>query len=254
MLVEGASLVSVELGFADVLGAATSGLLLPAASYTQTAPFTYAPYELFAPVYSAIAESLKVARAKVVLLSVPHVTRLYGLRPATELWNARDDLATFGMTVAADCDGSPNLVFTGAVVPRLAQLALTAGAPQTLSCADVPGAADAVLTPADVTILDGIVGRMNAQIREIATTNGWAFADLDALYSSVSSARQSYRATEQLACVYPYGAFISFDGVHPTLAGNQAIADLVALAVNSTYGFTIPVSSAKPIAPTSLCP
>jgi hypothetical protein len=254
MLVEGASLVSVELGFADVVGAATSGLLTAAGSYTQTAPFTYAPYALFAPAYSAIAESLKVAKAKVVLLSVPHVTRLYAIRPGAELWSARDDLSTFGITVAADCDGSPNLVFTGALIPRLAQLALTAGAAQSLSCADVPGAADAILTPADVAILDGIVGQMNAQIRQIATTNGWAFADLDTLYSGLSAARQPYRATEQLSCVHPYGTFISFDGVHPTLAGNQAIAGLVAAALNSTYGFAIPVAPVPAIAPVLLCP
>src|ERR1017187_3976959 len=59
MIVEQPSLVSVELALAEVLPAATTGLLVPAASYTQSAPFTYVPAEIFAPLYAAIADSAK---------------------------------------------------------------------------------------------------------------------------------------------------------------------------------------------------
>lgn len=240
LLVRGASLVSVEFGMAEVLTAATSGLLVPATSYTQATPYTYVPAPLFAPVYSAIADSVKKSGARVVLLTVPHVTRAYGLRTGADLWSARTELAAAGIALAPDCNGSTNLIFTGAVVPRLARAALTSTAPVPFSCADVPLTADAVLTPADVSVLDGVVNQMNAQIRKLATQNGWALADLDALFSEFSSARPPYRSSEELGCVYPYGASVSLDGIRPNVEGHVAIANLVAQALNTTYGFTIP--------------
>ena len=252
-IVKGASFVSIEFGLTEVLRAATSGLLVPAASYTQTAPWTYVPAAVFAVAYGAIADSVKKSGARAVLLSVPHVTRLFGMRPASEIWNARAGLATYGVAVASDCNGSQNLVFTGGV-PKLAQSALTAASAQIFSCADVGAAADGVLTPADVTTLNAVVDQMNVQIRQLATTNGWAFADVDAVFSQFVATRAPYSASEQLACVYPYGSWVSLDGAHPNLAGQQAIANAVATAVNATYRLDIPVPAALPVTGTPLCP
>ena len=257
MLVQGPSFVSVELGFAELLPAAISGRLAPATSYTQIG-FTYVPAPIFAPVFSAIADSVKRSRAGAVLLSVPHVTRLASMRPAAELWAARDELAAFGVTVSPDCNGSANLIVAGAVVPLRAALALASITPrmprksQLLSCADIPGASDYVLTPSDVALLDGITEQMNAQIRQVAEKNGWAFADLDAVYAGFVAGRVPYRASEQLNCVYPYGRFMSLDGVHPNVLGHQAIANAVALAVNAKYGSSIPVIQPSGT-PASIC-
>jgi hypothetical protein len=53
MLVESPSFVSVELGFAEVLGAATSGLVVPATAYGQPAgTYSYIPASVFSPVYA----------------------------------------------------------------------------------------------------------------------------------------------------------------------------------------------------------
>src|SRR5207237_6789127 len=51
MMSENPTLVSVELGANEVLGAATSGLLLPATAYGTT--FTYVPFAVWQPVYAA---------------------------------------------------------------------------------------------------------------------------------------------------------------------------------------------------------
>ncbi|MFI5309906.1 MAG: hypothetical protein ACHQQ3_01625 [Gemmatimonadales bacterium] len=254
MIIQRPTLIAIEVGLEEVVGALTTGLLVGATSYTQAAPFTFVPAPLFAPVYAAIADSARQTGARVVLLSVPHVTRLYGLRPAAELWAARADLATFGVAVAADCSGSANLVFTPSVVPALAARAAAALSAQALSCADVPGSADAILTPADVATLDAAVDQMNTQIKQLAGKNGWAFADLDATYASFTVARPAYRAVEELACASPYGAYVSLDGVHPNVAGHVAVANLVAAAVNATYGFEIPVSQPLSLARAILCP
>lgn len=256
MRVEGPTFVSVELGFTEVLGAATSGLLVPATSYTQVAPYTYVPAAVFAPVYSAIADSIALTGAKVVLLSVPKVSGLYALRPAAELWNDRADLATFGITVTADCGTSPNFVFTAALVPSLAASYASTGAMQNLSCTDIPGTADAILTPADITTLDAVVTDMNTQIQQLAQQNGWAFADLTGVYPPPLAARTPYAASDQLTCVYPYGAYVSLDGVFPSAQGQAVIASTVATAVDAKYGFTITIGTPAPtgITAAKLCP
>jgi hypothetical protein len=252
--IEGASFVSVELGLSEVLGAATSGLLVAATSYTQAAPYTYVPAALFAPVFGAIADSVKLSGARVVLLSVPKVSALSALRPASELWNDRAELATFGIIVAADCGTSANLVFTATLVRSLAAAYATTATPQSLSCTDVPGTADAILTPADITTLDAVVTQMNAQIQQVAQQNGWAFADLAGVYPQPVSARAAYAASDQLTCVYPYGTLVSLDGVFPNAAGQTAIASAVASAIDAKYGFSITVGASSPTGVTAVRP
>ena len=245
--IEGASFVSVELGLTEVLGAATSGLLMPATSYTQGTPYTYVPAAVFAPVFAAIADSVLLTRAKVVLLSVPRVSGLYALRPASELWSDRAELATFGINVTPDCGTSANFVFTGSLVPALAAKFAATGTAQSLSCTDVPGAADAILTPADIATLDAVVTQMNSQIQQVAQQNGWAFADLTGVYPPPLSMRRPYAASDQLTCVYPYGTFVSPDGVFPSPSGQAAIAATVASAIDAKYGFTIAAGTPLPI-------
>ncbi|MGH7656496.1 MAG: hypothetical protein ACREN6_17745 [Gemmatimonadaceae bacterium] len=256
MRVSAPTFVSVEFGLSEVLGAATSGLLVAATSYDQSAPYTYVPAEIFAPVFAAIADSVALTNAKVVLLSVPKVSALYALRPAAELAGDSTELASFGITVNANCAASPNFVFTGTLVPTLAAQFAATGTMQGLSCADVPGTADGVVTPADITTLDAVVDAMNAQIGQLAQQNGWAFADLTGVYPPPVSARAPYAAADQLTCLYPYGSFVSLDGIFPSAQGQAAIASVVASAIDAKYGFNIAIGTPSPIGTTApkLCP
>jgi hypothetical protein len=248
--------VSVELGLSEVLGAATSGLLVAATSYDQTAPYTYVPAAVFAPVFAAIADSVALTKAKVVLLSVPKVSTLYALRPAPEIWADSAELAGYGVTVNSDCATSANFVFTAARIPMLAAQFAASGTQQSLSCTDVPGTADGVLTPADITTLDAAVSGMNAQIAQVAQQNGWAFADLTGVYPPPVSARAPYSAADELTCVYPYGAYVSLDGAFPNAQGQSAIAAAVASVIDAKYGFTISIGAPAQIGVTAakLCP
>jgi hypothetical protein len=256
MRVVAPTFVSVELGLSEVLGAATSGLLIAATSYDQASPYTYVPATVFAPVFSAIADSVALTKAKVVLLSVPKVSALYALRPASEIWADSAELAGFGVTVNADCAASPNFLFTAVRIPAMAAQFAASGTRQSLSCTDVPGTSDAILTPADITTLDGTVSAMNAQIQMVAQRQGWAFADLTGVYPPPVSGRAPYSAAAELACVYPYGALVSLDGAFPSAQGQGSIASTVAGAIDATYGFTIAIGAPSQIAVTAvkLCP
>ncbi len=254
MLIEAPSFVSVELGANELLGAVTTGLVVPAAAYGQTAPYTYVPASVFGPVYAAIADSVKLTKARALLFTVPKPTSLVSLRAGSELWADRVALAAYGVLVASNCDGSANLVFTASLVPGLIAQAQGTGTAQALSCADVPGAVDYVLTPSDVGALNAVADQMNVQITALAKQNGWALVDANAVLTQIGAARPAYSVAAQLGCLNPYGQYVSLDGVHPNVAGHQLIANAAAEAVNAAYGFSIPTVPVAPLTPAQLCP
>jgi hypothetical protein len=71
-----------------------------------------------------------------------------------------------------------------------------------------------------------------------------------------ASPKPAYSASDQLTCVYPYGAYTSLDGVFPNAAGQQLIAWAAASAINNTYGLSLPTAPVSPVATTAarLCP
>jgi hypothetical protein len=253
MLVLRPTFVSVELGLTELLGASQAGLLVPAAAYGQVAPWTYVPQAVFAPVFKQVVDSVKLSGAKAVLLGVPRMSNLASMRAGTELWADRAALLTYGVVVAADCEASANLVATAAVVPALTARSRATGTPQPLSCADVPGTVDHVLTPADAAVLDQLADQISAQARQLAEQNGWAFVDLNGVFASIMAQRAPYSADAQLDCASPYGQYLSLDGVSLNVAGHQLVANAVAGAISARYGFTIP-ALAVPVVPTAqLC-
>ena len=254
MLVQSPSFVSVELGLAEVLGAATSGRVVAATSYAQPASaYSYIPAAVFAPAFAAVGDSVKKSKAKAVLFGVPRVTNLAGFRTGDELFAERVALAASGVAVSANCSGNANLMFVASLVPGLAAAAQASGSAQTLSCADVPGAADFVLTSAEQAALNGSVDAMNVQIQALADQNGWAFVDVNAVFTVMIAGRAAYRAAAQFSCVNPYGQYVSLDGIYPNLAGHQLLANAAATALNAKFGFAIPTVVVTPVTAAALC-
>ena len=238
MLAQDPTFVSVELGANEVLGAATSGIVVPGV--------TFVPYAAWEPDYVEVIDSVRTTEARALLVTVPLVASIPSLRTGASVWAVRQQFAAFNVTVSADCEtgpGSTNLVFT-------AQLALRKVAegrqrpttsPAVLSCTDVPGATpDFILTPADTALLNGVVRQMNVRITELANANGYALLDANQVLSFIVGARAPYSLVAQLSCNIPYGQYISLDGVHPSNQGHILIANAAIEAVNEEYGFEIP--------------
>jgi len=256
MLVKAPTFVALELGTAEVLGAVTSGLLLPAATYVQAAPWTYVPAAVAAPIIAAIGDSIAKSAAKAVILSVPHMTRFPAFQAGRALAAQRTVLAALGVTVASNCDASVNVINVAAKIPSLVLQSITTGLPQPLSCADVPGSADHVLLPADVAVLDAAVDQINAQLKQLAQAHRWAFADLDLPFATMLAGTGPYAAGAHLTCTMPYGWYFSLDGLRPTAEGQRLIANAVALAINDAYRLglsTLGVSTLLPLR-ASPCP
>ena len=241
MMSQDPTFVSVELGANEVLGAATSGLVIPGV--------TFVPVPGWEPGYVEVIDSVKSTGARALLVTVPLVGSIPSMRTGASVWAVRQQFAAFNVLVSADCEvgpGSTNLVFTAQLALRKvaegrARAAQGAG-PATLSCLDVPGATpDFILTPADTATINGVVRQMNVRITELAEANGYALLDANEVLGFIVSARAPYSLVAQLSCNIPYGQYISLDGVHPSNQGHILIANAAIEAINIEYEFEIPL-------------
>ena len=243
--------VTVELGANDALHAATSG---------DTTQLTTAA--VFQRQYDSLAAALAATGANVALINVPNVTNIpYITRgqvffclktgacpgvPATLPFS----LATF--TVDASCAPSPGVGDSMAVaLPGTAAIAqaLAGGGAANLNC----GAGTATITTTSTVPVGPVVTKtayraiaqrvvaFNATIAAEATSHGWAVANVDSTLKALVAAGQIPPIPNLSTPANLFGTYISLDGFHPATAGQKAIADLVAAAINTTYGTTLPL-------------
>ena len=251
MLQQDPSFVSVELGANEVLGAATSGRLV--------AGTTFLPYAVWQPLYDAVIDSVETTGARVLLVTVPDVSSIVSLRRGSEIFAQAAALQPNGVIVSADCNTAPgadNLIFVPSKVLGLIARAAALSAPQTLSCASTGSATtdDNVLDATEIATLAGTVEQMNAHIADIAEANGWALLDANAVLGVFVSENPAFSVRTLLTCAFPFGQYISFDGVHPNGFGHQMVANAAAAAINETYGWEIPSNPVAAIPAAQQCP
>lgn len=232
-------IVSVELGGNEVLQA-SRGLVAPGV--------TVVPVDVYRTAMANVLHYVAESRAKAVVFGLPRRgENLPSLRRADEIWAARGVFAAMYVIVAADCETSPNWVNVSTKVLTTlytAQQLKARGLPMpTLSCADVPGTMDDVVTPADMAWLNSALAHMNGVVSYYARMHGFAVASLGALYDR-ADLKGPYNPAAQLTSPAPYGPLISLDAIHPSAAGAAVLADAAAAALNARYGFGIPLSGA----------
>jgi lysophospholipase L1-like esterase len=235
MLAQRPTFVSVELAANEVLKA-TSGKL---SSVT--------PFATWKAVYDQILAAVKSTGAQALLVGLPdNAADFPSMRRGAELYADRLLFNALNVGVSGNCRDNQNLIFVPRFVFTLlgaATEALARGRPRpTLSCADIPGQSDDILTPTDVVTLNAQLAQMNAYIRQKANENGYAYFALSALYDRP---KPRYSLSALLTSNTPFGAYISLDGIHPSTAGHAILADAAAAAINAKYGFDIPVGGAR---------
>ena len=221
MLSKQPTFVSVELAANEVLPASTG----------RIAAMT--PFSQWQPVYDAILNAVKSTGAGAVLVGLPNnAANFPSIRRARDLFNQWPYLLGLGISVSFNCYLSSNYVFVPGYL-----LSLFAKTPTTATCADVPGAADFVLTSSDMTAINSLMAQMNAHIQARAWQNGWAYFSLSALYDLPKPA---FKVADVLFSATPFGPNISLDGVHPSAQGQAILATAAAQAINAKYGVSIP--------------
>jgi len=221
MLAQNPTFVSVELAANEVL---------PASTGRVEAMTPYADWERD---YDAVLAAMRSTGARAVLVGVPSdAANFPSVRRSREFFDEWRSLLTLGIRVDSACYRSSNHLFLPGYL-----LTLIARAPTTATCADVPGAADYVLTASDIEAIDARMARMNAHMQARAAENGYAYFSLDAVYGL---AKPKLSVGDLVFSDRPFGLNMSLDGVHPSTAGQRILAIAAAKAINATYGLAIP--------------
>jgi len=251
MMAQNPTLVSVELGANEVLRTVTDGIVVPAAAYRQPdGTFTYYPIAVWQPQYDAVMDSVAKTGAKALLVSVPLILNLVGVYPGDDFWQDRAAFQSFGVIINSDCTGNQNQIY--ALLKVLT--ALASPKPYNFTCTDNPAAPDFMLTPADTAFVNAQIRAMNVRIQSQASTRGWAYLDLNTALASFITQKPRFSLSRFLSCTRPFGQHITLDGIHPSVDGQQAIANVAAEALNSHYGFEIPTNPQPVLTAAQICP
>ncbi len=222
--------VSVEFGANELLPA-LSGIVAPGVTVVPLATFTAD--------YQTIIDNVEQTEAQALLVLLPaDLSKFPALRTSPEIASQRTAFAQRNVSVNSNCDAGPNLI----AIPKLLS-ALVTGATRAaaglsafdLSCADIPGTSDGVLTPADLLALNTLAAQMNTFISARAAENGYATFSLGVLYDT-SKDGVPFNLATMLAADAPFGPRISLDGVHPSAVGHAILAAAANAAIVAEYG------------------
>lgn len=242
------SLVSVWLGNNDALTAATAGdlgFLTPLASFESSLD----------QIVSAIAN--QTAAQDAVLLGVTDPQLAPIVQPGVYFWALAQDPVTRELLPKPVSDTCAPLTPTGQANPGAANLVslrvLDDAAVAEVSCAET---AAYVLNAAEQQTLSGRAQAFNAAIRSRAQARGWIYLDADALTRAQlvdpnrirkcqgvvqASTPEQFRAAILNTCPHPnapnfFGSLVSYDAVHPSLAGQKIVADAIEAALRAKHG------------------
>ena len=222
MVAQQPTFVSVELAANEVLPASTGRI---------SAMTPYADWERD---YDQVLAAVQSTNARAILVGLPNnAANFPSIRRAREFFNEWPSLLALGISVSFNCYFSSNYIFVPGYV-----LTLLSKTPVTATCADVPGAADYILTASDMNAINLRMSQMNAHMQAKATQNGYAYFSLDAVYALP---KPRFSVSGLLFSTSPFGTYISLDGVHPSTEGQTLLAIAAARAINATYGAAIPV-------------
>ena len=237
MLARDPTIVSVELGSNEVLGAISG--ITPAASLF--------PEGVWQPLYDQVLFAVKSKTNTAVVVGLINDLRsVPAIRRGNELWDDRAEFSLFHVNVLPDCQNSTNLIFVPLSVTVAAAAGLSSaqhGGPFVpFSCTPSPNplATDFILTSAEADVVNAQMHTMSAHIQAEAALLGFAYFDLGALYDR-TDIKGPFSLTKLMTSFTPFGPFFSADGVHPTGAGQTILARAAAQALNNKYGLGVPL-------------
>ena len=221
MLAEQPTFVSVELAANEVLPASTGRIS------------AMTPYADWQRDYDQVIAAVQSTGARAVLVGLPNnAANFPSIRRAREFFNEWPSLLALGISVSLNCYFTSNYLFVPGYL-----LTLLSKTPTTATCADVPGAADYVLTASDVSAINARMAQMNQHMQDVAAADGYAYFSLETVYGL---AKPRFSVSGLLFSSSPFGTYISLDGVHPSTEGQALLAGAAAQAINSAYAVAIP--------------
>ena len=241
--------VSVELGITDVLGAATDPT-------NAGNPALITPLGTFQTLYGDVLDSVQATNPKgVLLIGVPYVTVVpyfskgsYFYTIANRLpTDATPDTFPANFTVNANCaaPGGDNVLIpfpNGAARVAAAKAGVAGGVDCGVTSDNVNILAPELLGLTDtVTDYNAFISAQ-ATARSAATGRPWVYVDVNALLAALppgSIPAFPNTPPRPTSVTAPFGAFFSFDGIHPSAVTHKAIANALIQTINGYFGTSL---------------
>jgi len=241
--------VSVELGITDVLGAATDPT-------NPGNPALITPLGTFQTLYGYVLDSVQAANPNgVLLIGVPYVTVVpyfskgsYFYTIANRLpTDATPDTFPANFTVNANCaaPGGDNVLIpfpNGAARVAAAKAGVAGGVDCGVTSDNVNILAPELLGLTDtVTDYNAFISAQ-ATARSAATGRPWVYVDVNALLAALppgSIPAFPNTPPRPTSVTAPFGAFFSFDGIHPSAVTHKAIANALIQTINGYFGTSL---------------
>lgn len=219
--------VSLWAGNNDVLGAATSGIVIDGVTLTTAADFDRD--------YRALVGQLRAANAQLAVATIPNVTAIpfvttippFVINPATN------------QPVPLIGPNGPLALTDRVLLTASSQLAQGIGIPAALGGRGTPLGNQFVLSTAEVATITARVAAYNNTIRSVADQTGAALVDANAIFDQIALRGLGYGGL-RYSPAFLTGGLFSYDGVHPTAFGYAFVANEFIKAINSKYGGRIP--------------
>lgn len=238
---------SVWIGNNDVLPAALSGILAPIPGVSPGVTGV----DAFAQSYGAMLDALTAQGTLQggVLVGVVNVAAAPIFIPAVAILNpqvkaAAEQFVGRPLTVDGSCTPSTQSLLDFRLLAEI-----RAGTqPDTIACSPVAGHPRLlgnvfVLDAGEIATLTQVVDGYNAAIQARANELGWAYADPNPALLQLRGSGDIPTIPDLSNPSSAFGTYISLDGVHPSGAGQELLANVIAGAINDKYGTDIPTST-----------
>jgi lysophospholipase L1-like esterase len=233
---------TVWAGNNDILGAAVYGLAMDGVTLT--------PVATFQTQYATLLGALKANRpsAKVVVANIPDVTAIpfvttvapYNFTPTGQkfYYLGENGVLKDGdyLTLSASA-----LLAQGYGIPGTGKL-LPEGSFQPPATV-VPGV---ILRAAEIAAMKTRTTELNSVIATVASTNGYAVADMNAFFADVKAHGVVFGGIK-LTASFLTGGLFSYDGVHPQRIGYAVVANSFIEKINATWGTTLHPVDLQPL-------
>jgi hypothetical protein len=238
-------IVSVEFGTSEILRT----MLRPVDDPFGGSLWMVPSYERWVALYDQILDEVSKS-SDVVVLALPPYTLPPGFVSAASVVRqlaSPEGLAQYNIVVRKEDD---DCGFTRAVyAPRYLRLLIAEGlAAKAGGRGPVPLICQQMFRPDLGFTYDAwdVIGPlvdmgMRTHIRQQADLRGFAYFDMNVLYSSYS--QPPFNVTTFMTSNEPFGPYVSIDGIYPSRAGNALLAEATARALNERYGLGIRVSA-----------
>lgn len=215
------------IGNNDVLGAATSGIVIEGVTLT--------PVETFRDFYRSFS-SMTGASRRAVFATLPDVTTIpfvttvpsVVVNPATR----QPVLGPGGQPIPLIGPEGPLTPNDRVLLTATPLLAQGIGLPSAVGGTNQPLPDNVVLSAAEVATIRARVAAFNQIIRETASERGNVVADIHALLERAATTGVPVGGNIVLTTDFLTGGIFSYDGVHPTPLGNAVAANEFIRAIN----------------------